>query len=477
MTIVTRYPTINGKPCMLPTEAMEFCQEHGLPAGDLDKCNSLHVPVGMEAGHGFFVTLPTVEIPTNSWMDVAWVHEDPADATKPKTTTWKKYCLLRRYSIGADNSGNAPTVCEIADKRHVLKMSFVTKDYNIRRNFPYAQSPVATASFYSASLNGSSRWTWQQVLQDLWNALPSVAGTCPTLAWSPTEPPENYNVHGSAWDAIGKLLDQCQSVLVLDPVTDTFTIARIGEEQSGLTSAISNVKKLYIANPKADCNLATIPEKIVYVAKKQRLTNGASTSAASGGSLLVDPFYTVEKTTGLTGALAGTKTEYFIDQYALVADDDSVSNTSALSTIIDELHAKVVLKLDRGTERQLLFVGGVQSTLPLGSQVHSLLYRDYGDAGLVTEVRFTPSLVAVSRPVPHEEIMPYPRVFAGKADSAISKGSTGTVSIWRWNGSAMADTTKNVTALAYGAAITSGKIVSVWEEDGLGWLVAPWECA
>lgn len=63
----------------------------------------------------------------------------------------------------------------------------------------------------------------------------------------------------------------------------------------------------------------------------------------------------------------------------------------------------------------------------------------------------------------------------GKADGAISKGSSGTISLWHYDGSTESDTTINVTAYAYGAAIVSGKIVSLFWGDGR-WYVAPWEC-
>lgn len=63
----------------------------------------------------------------------------------------------------------------------------------------------------------------------------------------------------------------------------------------------------------------------------------------------------------------------------------------------------------------------------------------------------------------------------GKADSAISKGSSGTVSIWVGAGGSEMDSTINVTAYARGAAISSGKIVGVHFINGVAY-VFPWEC-
>ncbi len=66
------------------------------------------------------------------------------------------------------------------------------------------------------------------------------------------------------------------------------------------------------------------------------------------------------------------------------------------------------------------------------------------------------------------------RQLIGKAASTISKGSSGTVSIYNNE----SDTTDNVTAKALGAQVTGSKWASVWQEEKSGnWYVAPWECS
>jgi hypothetical protein len=62
----------------------------------------------------------------------------------------------------------------------------------------------------------------------------------------------------------------------------------------------------------------------------------------------------------------------------------------------------------------------------------------------------------------------------GKADSGISKGSSGTVSIY--GTASETDITYNVTAYALGAEITAAKWVTVENINGI-WYVGPWECA
>ena len=62
----------------------------------------------------------------------------------------------------------------------------------------------------------------------------------------------------------------------------------------------------------------------------------------------------------------------------------------------------------------------------------------------------------------------------GKADAGITKGSSGTISIWMGAAGSEADTSINVTAYAWGTAITSGKIVSLQWLDS-AWYVGCWE--
>ena len=60
----------------------------------------------------------------------------------------------------------------------------------------------------------------------------------------------------------------------------------------------------------------------------------------------------------------------------------------------------------------------------------------------------------------------------GKPDANIAKGATGTVSIWEDDASS--DTGTNQTCKALGAAVTSGKWVTVWRL-GTTYYVGCWE--
>jgi hypothetical protein len=66
------------------------------------------------------------------------------------------------------------------------------------------------------------------------------------------------------------------------------------------------------------------------------------------------------------------------------------------------------------------------------------------------------------------------QTFIGKADSGISKGSSGDISLY--HRSSEADSTFNQTAKALGAALTASKWCTVTRAVGGQWYSAPWEC-
>lgn len=69
----------------------------------------------------------------------------------------------------------------------------------------------------------------------------------------------------------------------------------------------------------------------------------------------------------------------------------------------------------------------------------------------------------------------------GKLDGSMSYDGTATVSIWRWNGSAMADTGENVTVrdwlLSSGQTIATGTRVIVMKHRSNQWFLVGAQCA
>lgn len=76
----------------------------------------------------------------------------------------------------------------------------VNVQYNIR-------SPAYPEQYYSDTLNAGTPWTWDKMVQDLWQKAPLQLGTYPHLPITPAGTPEEYSFVGvSLWEAITKVL-------------------------------------------------------------------------------------------------------------------------------------------------------------------------------------------------------------------------------------------------------------------------------
>lgn len=388
---VTRYPTVNGLRCIDPGEVAAAHQQLGIPADFWSKANSVTCNVGQEPGSAWLL-LPRVNgdaLGANAYHSIAWEHENG-------TTTFPGWVLHRAVLQGLDGDSYAPYLCEFRDKRQVLKLSCIDAAYNVRRPSPCGDS--TGEGYFEDTLNTGTPYTWQQMFAAVWGNLPAaVAGSAPTLAYVPTEAPENWSFHGiSAWDAVGQVLEFLQSRIVLNPLTGVFTVARLGAEQTGLTAALAALTHLRMQDwgPRSDLNLSIAPATVRFFFPKRFHSCGQWYDDYVDGGPLVDEFHTIDKTTGLTGAQTGTVLPYHVEIVAEIEDDGStVANATALGALADDLVAKLADRFNRATERGgWQYSGIVTSALP-GSEIHTVVWRDFGDdTGCVTELRRDPGL-------------------------------------------------------------------------------------
>lgn len=462
-----RYVKVGGKSCLHPLPLYQSLEAAGLPTPFWGLASSIHCPVGMEPGSAWFLLSRTdgQALSKNSFQSIAWTDGGT-------TTTFQKYCLHRGILMGLDGDGTAPYLVELRDKRQVLKFASINKEYNIRRTTRQGDSGT-TDLFYTNSLNSGSPWTWQGMFNDIWGNLPSaIRGTAPTLAYTPVNQPEGFRFHGSAWDAIGEVLAATFSTLCLDPINDTFTVQRLGATQTGLSTAQStlnnNRKRLRTATPLIDLNLAQTPETIrFFFPKRFELDYSLFDVAAASG--LVNPYHTIDKTTGLTGAQAGTvlahRTRYIAE---VDADGSTINNSSTLDTLAAELKDKITNMLDVANERGHDVYGGIQTTVKPGCEIHLVVWRDFGDEeGCVTELIRLPQIAhpisaAIFQQTPFTgEILV--KNTSGGAYSADSSAQTYAIMKDRTNTSGQTLTADNIYAVPDGkrgaAAVINGTII------------------
>jgi hypothetical protein len=282
--------------------------------------------------------------------------------------------------------GNAMRLVEFQDKRRLLALSSIDDQYNVRIPSPNAVSGAAI--YYAGSLSsGTTIWTWQTMLDDIWGELPVIAGTAPTLPYTPSGTPENWRFVGvSAWDAYNDVLDKLNCTITFNPILGTFGIAAIGATQSGLAVQMVSLRTrlLYDYDDGQNYNLANIPETIRVWFSRRELYHGIEEDSPDADNWEMTPATSKDFSTASGSTLSGSVCNVWDDLPALYDSAGAIDNDTALQTRATEVGGKLELRLAVDGMRRVY--SGIVSVVT-GSQVSGMIYRDYGDGGgMVTEV-------------------------------------------------------------------------------------------
>lgn len=112
-----------------------------------------------------------------------------------------------------------------------------TAQYNVR-------APGYDGIYYSGTIDGTTVWTWDAMVEDLWNQAGSLLGTYPHLPITPASTPENFIFVGvSLWEAISRVMDYLG--LAISGSFPNFTIVVPGAAD-GAYSALAKKYKTYL---------------------------------------------------------------------------------------------------------------------------------------------------------------------------------------------------------------------------------------
>lgn len=458
MTLHSRYWQVDGKAVLNPGPLKEDFDALGWEASFWGLVNSIHLPAGQRPGSAWFLMTREAgdELDKNEPVDITCTHEGG-------TTTWKNYYPVRSIIVGKDGDAKAPVLVELQDKRSVLALTAANKEYNVRIPVPKG-SGVADRYFTDSLSSGTTLFTWQTELDNLWTFLPTgIRGTAPTLAYTPTHSPADHSFLGvNCWyEAIGSLIDFTQSVLTWNPFTDVFALTKLGDAQSGLDTALDAVVKklMFSDDPRDDINRTSIPEKIrVHFDKRTKYSSSSNLLLPPARSWGGTPTHVRDVATGLTGAEAGTILHIWSDMVAEYDLSGAVLNGTDLNTSGDSLAGEVKNRLNVAGEPLRLIHAGCLESLLTGSEVHEVVWRDYGDAmGMVTEIRARPERYAKIGPRIPVRRVPASYWMLCKPNANIAKGASGAVSVYSSPAGTETDSTEDPTATALGVAVTSGK--------------------
>lgn len=417
MTTSGRYLTIGEQQVLNPAWQYEAAQRLGTPLDFHRRANSYTCPLGQEPGSAWLLMnrLSFEYLDVNAWHELHWRSEDD-ELIIPKLV------MVRATCMSQDGDSKAAYLVEFRDKRHVLKMSAVNARYNLRLPL---HEVVGANVFYPETMDEDESdekiaWTWQRILEDLWFYLPEdLRGDAPELPYTPTGTPEEYGYTGSAWDAIGDYLASIGCEIRYDPIEDELTVIRLGTTQAGLAASATEFadRLMYDYKPKQNLNLATVPETIRVLFQRQADPKRDRWEIALP--------HEEDVATGASGAEEGTVVVLHDDLIARTDADGTVSNTSELSARANEVAQDYYNKLDKSWERLRRHYSGLITTILPGSEVREVVWRDYGNANLVTEFRNHPTdhkreVRARMRPVMR---------LRGIAVDSISHGTDGTVNL------------------------------------------------
>lgn len=281
--------TFGGYPCLAPEIEVENCARHGYPLGEwAARANGFRTTLGQKPGQGWILLLRKhlEEQGLDTPADLVFAG-DQDDTRLPLLNLHivRAGCVCPGQSKGENDRGrddpDTAFWCELADRRRIIARSVIDSAYNLR-------STPAAVDYFSATLNGGDPWTWEEMLEDIWDnlgiedefpGLPLLAdGETPFV---PDGTPEGFDFYGgNAWDALGTVLERISCAIDLDPLTDTFSIVRLSDDDADMVKALkaANGLRIWDGEPKRSV-LGKLPEFVRVLFPKHRFnfdTTGGS---------------------------------------------------------------------------------------------------------------------------------------------------------------------------------------------------------
>jgi len=400
-----------------PDSFIDESIEEGLPTEWHGLANGLTVPRGRRWGEAHFLigADKLASLQNGEFSIKCFSTEVAANGKQIKTTTEWPGWYLESYTAVTKQANPAYWV-KLADSRWLLDKSAVSADrYNLR---------TTSSTFVTATTNAGTPWTWQQVLGLLWAKLPAgIAGSCPTLPYTPSSTPENLWFDGiGCWRAINQVLTAIACVLVRDPFTGVFTFARLSVDQAGLSGQLARLPLLFDARPGAT-NYA-LPENVVAIFDELPVMGPTAYTPFHA-----KPFAEVVSIGGQQGKyeICDTKFHY-------------TGNEAAITTRAAEVAAAIRWLLDPKYEPFASTYAGCREIAP-GSRLTSVRWVSDGTRGFETMAFYEPEEIDWPKlpwydEIP-EEIIPgdAPRVvrFVLTSDLAYTADATATATVTATN--------------------------------------------
>lgn len=223
--------TFGGRPVIDPQSAMRTCREHGFPDDHFRGLVTSYVcPTGSQPGVGRLLMRKKHldAIRAEAAVELVLTYRDNGGTGVRTPLKGMIVTASTMACPGREDDPESVFLVTFADGRHAKRRVPWSKAYNLRQR--------NDTEYVTATTNGGTAWTWQQLVQDLWT--PSITGTAPTLPYTPDGTPEglDYTHSDSALDCLADVLLRIDCHLVHDPRTELYTIRRSADGVAELTA-------------------------------------------------------------------------------------------------------------------------------------------------------------------------------------------------------------------------------------------------
>jgi len=380
---------IDGENVLSPRELADAANEQGFPADFWGRANSIHLPIGFEPGTAYLVVpRATMDaINADGLHTLTWQMSRDGTTT---TTTFYNWVLCDSRIQGIDGDEKAAYLLTLRDARQILKhASLINQGYNVSVPTPCGSDVGSGGTFgcdkryLPETLNSGSPWTWQEILADLWARLPAALGwSCPVLPWSPPHLPDSWRFHGiQVWQAIQMLMDACQTTVMPAAGGASWTCVNFGTAQATSWAALAP-RLLRDEKPKDPCR-CMLPEsiRVTFPARLCDPCRWDTPSAWEDEPVYMSAAYATGQTCSENSSELGVR-------YDLIAEyvcDGTVANQVDLETAAAAIAARIATRMSVARDLAKDH-SGICHEVTLGSGVHEIVYRDYGDDnGCITE--------------------------------------------------------------------------------------------
>jgi len=339
--------------------------------------NSYHCPRGMQPG------LANVVLKRSQVDALNFETAHTLTFVAQETVTLRGLRVLQAQNLmpSATTQLDTPCLVTLADPRYVLlNLTSVNKNYNV----PVDEQPHGSAGieYFTDTTDAGTPWTWQGIVDDLWDQMPaSLAGAAPTIPSPPATDPINYCFAGlSAWEAACIVFGDLGLAAYYNPLSLSFGLAAYGGIQSGLSNSLARVNRREF-DTFASYGLSThVPETIKVAFRKRQSMHSSPTWMEISGGPLSSAVVIKDVLTHVAGAIAGTVVTIHDSMPVELDVNGSVTNDADLQTRADAVALSWInrAKSSAGTIRGDRRVAGIINDVYPGEELAAVKWANYG---------------------------------------------------------------------------------------------------